>query len=747
LKGQFTHSTGLARRTLVLLFAVVLMAVGAPLSAFGYSVDHFAGNASQESLLSEMTIQPAAIRRDGFTYIAYQGPGYDPYVAVYDEAGGYWRAPQRVGLNPLFLDAHGAPALYFDQEGALHAIYGSHWSEMRHVKMETPGDIYNWVEAPSVTTRGTYPQAIEDATNTALFYRADQHHWVMHHSEEPTDTFSEPVRILEADAENAFYADFSKGPTGKIHAAWVRMDRQGAPTDIQSRFDAFYAYRDTDGKWYNAASEEVTLPITPDKANDKCLVYTSRRGATNEITVREDITGAPCVLFLSGEGEGPGAFTWRFDRYSEAEGDWVETEITTADEYFDSGAIHPKSDGSLEAFLVGDESDTPGAPKGRGGGIGRWVSSDNGLTWSLADVRITPDDPLGRFADPHIVEGGDDTYKLAFVEWTNDPTNFFQRIFLWGENGYVGRDAAATPWRLAGSDRIGTSLAISEHSFSERASVAVLATAYDFPDALSGTPLAQAMRGPLLLTRPTELDPRLAEEINRLKIKKVVILGGFGVVNKDVENQLVEQTGVVSIERLGGNDRYQTAQLIGMRLQDFSDVRGEAVVVSGRDWPDAVGAAPLAATLGIPIVLASGEELRPEMTSLLAEWETSSTVIAGGTGAVSESIEASLPDPVRLGGANRYETSGLLAEYGLERGLLPHRLLFATGVAFPDALCASALAARVRGPVVLLPPDDLTTPARKLLAEHGTKVTDAFFIGGEGALDASIPRDVRPYTE
>ena len=47
----------------------------------------------------------------------------------------------------------------------------------------------------------------------------------------------------------------------------------------------------------------------------------------------------------------------------------------------------------------------------------------------------------------------------------------------------------------------------------------------------------------------------------------------------------------------------------------------------------------------------------------------------------------------------------------------------------------------------LVPPNDLTTPARKLLAEHGTKVTDAFFIGGEGALGASIPRDVRPYTE
>ncbi len=734
------------RHMLSLSLSGLLLSAVMPVVATAYApVDHFAGNAGREAMLSEMTIQPAAIRKDGFTYIAYQGPGYDPYVAAYDEAGGYWRVPQRVGTNPMSLDAHGAPAMFFDQAGSLHVVYGSHWSEMRHVRMAAPGDYYHWVQDSSVATIGTYPQVMEEATHTTLFYRAVNHNWVMCHSQEPTGTFSEPVCVLEADAENAFYADFHKGPSGRIHAAWVRLDIQTAPTDIQSRYDAYYAYMDTDGRWYNAASEEITLPITPQKAKEKCEIYDSRRGATNEITVREDATGAPCVLFLFGEGAGDGAFTWRFMRYSS--GDWTESDITTADEYFDSGVVLPLPNGTLEAFLVGDESDMPDDLPGRGGGIGRWVSTDGGVTWTLADTRLTPAERLSRFADPQVVEGWDDDHKITFIEWTDDATNFFQRVYLWGEDGYVTNSAASSPWRLAGGDRIGTSLAVSRHSFPERTNVVVLATAYDFPDALAGTPLAHAVGGPLLLTHSTGLDPRVAAEIDRLGAKKVFILGGYGAVSKTVEDQVLQQTSAVSVERLGGNDRYQTARLIGMRLQDFSGTRGEVFVVSGTDWPDAVGAAPLAAVRGVPIVLASGDYLRPEMTSLIEAWETSSSVIVGGTGAVSKAVEEELPDPTRIGGVNRYETSVLVAEYGLTQGLLPHRVLFATGEAFPDALCASALAARVRGPVILLPHDALTLPARGFLEEHGTKATDVFFIGGEGALSSSIPRWVRPYTE
>jgi len=748
-KGRSNAKRSHVRAAAGIVVVAVMIATSVPATAAASVTEHFAANAAQEAILSEMAIHPASIHANGVTYVAYQGPGYDPYLCAYTESTKTWSAPIKIGTNPLSLDAHGAPSLFFDSEGRLHVIFGSHVGPMLHVRMAEPGNIYEWVEGEDLDTNGTYPQAVETTAGIGVFFRTWPHNWMLRQSYETTEglEFDPTAMILQEGPTSGYYADFRAGSDGKVHAAWVRLDRQLAPSNLQSRFDAYYMYRDLDGVWRNAEEETVTVPMTPDEAVAKCRIYRSQSlaDATNEITVKEDASGRPCVLFLRGSGAGDGRFTWRFMRHNGA--DWKSTDIVKTDHYFDSGAVRPLPNGDLEAYLVSDESDVPGSLPGRGGGIGRWVSTNNGATWRLVEERITLSDPLSRFADPQLVRNGTDTSRLVFIEWTDDPTNFFQRVFMWGTNGYAKRTGLASPWRLAGDDRIKTSVEVSKHSFPERARVVVIATAYSFPDALAGTPLAQTMRGPLLLTRADSLDPAVAEEIRRLGVTRAVLLGGTGALSAEVEKQLREQTQVTWVDRLGGTDRYGTALAIARQLQKVSAYRGEAVVVNGRDWPDAVSAAPLAAVLGAPIVLADGTELREPMRTLLDEWEVASTVVVGGTAVVTPQIEAQLPSPTRIGGANRYETSQMFAEYSLERGMLPYRILFATGTAFPDALCSSALAARVRGPVLLTGPDNLPGPAGAYLAEHGGRVGDAYFIGGEGVIGAGIPRSVRPYTD
>ena len=59
--------------------------------------------------------------------------------------------------------------------------------------------------------------------------------------------------------------------------------------------------------------------------------------------------------------------------------------------------------------------------------------------------------------------------------------------------------------RIAGADRIGTSVAVSQLTFpiGGTASAVVLARSDDFPDALTGGPLAAHLHAPVLLTTPT----------------------------------------------------------------------------------------------------------------------------------------------------------------------------------------------------------------------------------------------------
>jgi hypothetical protein len=69
----------------------------------------------------------------GVTYVAYQGPGEDPYVAAYDHAREKWIGLYKAGTSLLGprgkkkIDNHGKPTLVVDGEGYIHLILGGAW--------------------------------------------------------------------------------------------------------------------------------------------------------------------------------------------------------------------------------------------------------------------------------------------------------------------------------------------------------------------------------------------------------------------------------------------------------------------------------------------------------------------------------------------------------------------------------------------------------------------------------------------
>lgn len=243
----------------------------------------------------------------------------------------------------------------------------------------------------------------------------------------------------------------------------------------------------------------------------------------------------------------------------------------------------------------------------------------------------------------------------------------------WGFNftGQVGNGLtvyAATPtevhknfyygprsyYRLAGDNRFETAVNIAKAGWNYGTRSVVLTRADDFPDALTGTPLAYMLDAPILLTHSQTLSPETKAAIEELQPTDIYILGSNGAVSEEIERQLSQSYGV---KRLGGKDRYETSAQIAQFMwnEGFLDTE-KAVIAYGGNFPDALAVSSLAAYKHIPILLTETYALPSSTQVTLQKLGVKETIIVGGTGVVSPNIENAVPNPTRYSGADRYMT-------------------------------------------------------------------------------------------
>lgn len=274
--------------------------------------------------------------------------------------------------------------------------------------------------------------------------------------------------------------------------------------------------------------------------------------------------------------------------------------------------------------------------------------------------------------------------------------------------------------RLYGKTRYETTKAISSEFHS--ADVAVLVTGLNYPDALSATPLAKKYNGPILLTEKTNLNSNALNELKRLGVKKVFIVGGTGVINENVQQQVISNG--IEVERIEGKNRYETsakvAEIIGMDKGIF--------VATGEGFADALGIGPIAANLQIPIVLTPKNNVSESTKNLLKKYNVSKSYVVGGTGVVSEEVSKQLPNSERIQGKDRYDTNKKLIEKFSSK-LDTSNVYVATGTNFPDALAGGALAALNNNPIVLTALNPTSETMNSL--EKSSNIT---ILGGEGVI-------------
>ncbi len=284
---------------------------------------------------------------------------------------------------------------------------------------------------------------------------------------------------------------------------------------------------------------------------------------------------------------------------------------------------------------------------------------------------------------------------------------------------------------VKGASRYETGIKVSQAAYPGGAPAVVLATGVNFPDALCAAPLATAYGGPILLVQPNgTLDSKVLAEINRLHPSDIFIIGSSGVVSAGIEQQVKALAWGPTVARLAGADRFATAGVVADAVKARLGSVDTIVVANGMTYADALAVAPLAAAKGWPILLTRTASLPSPTASAVTRMGASSSLIVGGAVVVGPGVQSALPSPVRKGGANRYETCALVADYAASLGMTYEYFGTTVGTNFPDALAAGPLFAQKNGIMLLTAPTSVAAPVSSRISANKAAVASFVVIGG-----------------
>lgn len=224
-----------------------------------------------------------------------------------------------------------------------------------------------------------------------------------------------------------------------------------------------------------------------------------------------------------------------------------------------------------------------------------------------------------------------------------------RRIVILGGTGAVSASVeksvqaytAGTVSRISGADRYATSARISAVNFAPGVPVVYVANGRNFPDALSGAPVAGASGAPVLLVTATGIPASVQTELKRLTPGRVVVLGGTGAVSSVVEKSL-GRYAAGGVTRLSGADRFATSAAISR--SNFVPGVPVLYIANGSNFPDALSGAPIAGTNKAPVLLVSATSIPAAIAVELGRLKPGHIVVLGGTGSISAALALTLAD-------------------------------------------------------------------------------------------------------
>lgn len=429
-------------------------------------VDYFADNGTGNPLA--VVQHPAGEYHEGITYVSYQGPFEDPYVASYNHETQEWQGPFRAGTSELGrregrskYDNHGKPTLLIDDAGYIHIFYGGHGGDKHHGKnplgnvhhganknsiSKRPLDITQWEEVDNISVFGTYNQAVKmDNGDIYLFYRHGAHRsdWVYQLSTDNGRTYADPISFLkhkrrdDLKAEDSWYAWAARGQGDDIivgfdyHLCW---DGGGGNNDgrghTTQRHDAHYMVFNTQtGVWSNVEGDPLNMPLIREEAEQLTLALDTGDLWTFNGSVNLDSKGHPHIAMNYGKdlGEKTGGpkMTHHIRWDGESWSDGIKVNKQTSGN--SRGDFIISSPQNIEYYL--SEHD------GNDGVVSIWSSKDDGQSFTKSKELLRR--PSATFATTAMIKNAHPDARVLVGERSKSTPD--RKIYLLGDNGPIQR--------------------------------------------------------------------------------------------------------------------------------------------------------------------------------------------------------------------------------------------------------------------------------------------------------------------
>lgn len=203
--------------------------------------------------------------------------------------------------------------------------------------------------------------------------------------------------------------------------------------------------------------------------------------------------------------------------------------------------------------------------------------------------------------------------------------------------------------RIAGQTRYETCMKIASHPAFKQAKTVIIVTGTNYADALSISPYAYKKGYPILLCDPVKgLTNEEFDFVHEMCYDYAILVGGTSAVPQHVETQL-KWLALNDQIRLSGATRFETsAEILDFETRTTSLKTDGVFLATGKNFPDALAAGPVAAKKGTVLLLVD-----PGMQTTcktLSEYKDSisNAYIVGGTAVVPQNDAQTLAEALGL---------------------------------------------------------------------------------------------------
>ena len=291
--------------------------------------------------------------------------------------------------------------------------------------------------------------------------------------------------------------------------------------------------------------------------------------------------------------------------------------------------------------------------------------------------------------------------------------------------------AAAPVDKLIGDNRYKTAIKVSQAGWS-KADTVIVVNRFATTEGVIATPLATTYNAPILLTNNNSTPDYVINELKRLNVKNIIVVGNESQVGSGAINAL-KKSGA-SITRIGGNNITEISLNIAKAIDEKHDVNKVYVANGSNGQIDALTIAAKAGEDKQPIILTQKNSINSSVYNWLKSESLSDAYVIGGENVVSKDVLNKIDGIVsadvsknRVYGSDRHETNAaVINKFYHDKNL--NALFVAKSNELVDAMTCGPLAATKKSPILINPTNYVSARHTDLLSTYKTE--KVYQIGG-----------------